>query len=504
MASSDDGAADASGGRVDPSEPPSAASATPPVGAEPEDEDGTTTAANDDGEPSGGTFGRPELVRDGTGPRSDPASTKDDSHAKSDVAKSACANGGPENVDDDDGPDPPSVASRPADSMLRLTKLQANLNRSTPPRPFVAGGPDPSIVACPADPTLRSEKIAKKLAQSDAALDEVNFEEEGDGEEAAMSKRNTIVLCKSRTSGAWFVRENSKRTTSPRQNSWSGRWVPVAVRRNPTVARSWRKLNKVDLYSLPVSEGAGLEVEYGTDAADWGEDEEESPQQQMYVEATDGGEPLVGRVSIDTTPIIPKAFLVDEDGDDADGEVVAAEPLLPWWKQKKVVSSVICLMIASATIAAVVTVVVGVEDKGVGTSNMAGADADGTPFRMAPPTASPTMCFPIDVAVAMCDAPSTERNWQLSPVEYGSVVVETEPHPFGQGGYVAEGVDSFCLPEGTYQFSAAFGSEDDGYDDIGCTCCEGTYNVTSNGRVLVQGAGVWQYSLAVTTRFSVP
>jgi hypothetical protein len=48
-----------------------------------------------------------------------------------------------------------------------------------------------------------------------------------------------------------------------------------------------------------------------------------------------------------TTPVIPEAFLVgveDENGDGSDIDIVAAEPLLPWWKQKRVIGAVICIV----------------------------------------------------------------------------------------------------------------------------------------------------------------
>jgi len=267
--------------------------------------------------------------------------------------------------------------------------------------------------------------------------------------------------------------------------------MPVTLRRN-MIAENWQKLKTFDFYLVPASEDMEMEVEYMTnnDTVDQGEDEE-SPQGHGNPSNTNDGRPLLDQESNDSTPVIPEAYLVEENNDN----IVDAEPLLPWWKQTRTVFSVICLMMTAAAIAVGLTVTMGRAAAG----EMQPITLSPAPSSTVAPSASPTTCFSVDIAVTLFHN-STEHAWKLlrmNNVGEGDAIRSYEGEHDGDTSHS----ESMCLPEGEYEFTINFDSEEGGG---GGMCCAGEYNITSNGQLIAQGKEFWQHSLAVTSRFSIP
>lgn len=204
--------------------------------------------------------------------------------------------------------------------------------------------------------------------------------------------------------------------------------------------------------------------------------------------------------------------------------IVDAEPLLPWWKQTRTVLSVICLMMTAAAIAVGVTVLTGgagdaameVEDDSQAdspdeyyydyvpspqpTSSLAPSSSIAPSSSLAP-SASPTTCFWVEISVTLFHN-STEHAWKLLKINNDVGDGDEIKSYVGEQDGGTSHSESMCLLEGEYEFTIKFDSEEEGGG--GGVCCEGEYNITSNGQLIAQGKEFLQQYLAVTSRFSIP
>ena len=205
-----------------------------------------------------------------------------------------------------------------------------------------------------------------------------------------------------------------------------------------------------------------------------------------------------------TTPVIPEAFLVgveDENGDGSDIDIVDAEPLLPWWKQKRVIGAVICIVFVAIITSVLVTL--GVSGRG---SALEGVST---------PTASRPACFSVDISFELFHNSSqskTNTTWKLSKrdTNYSENEVQLWVQPYSNQTYVSKedpssshSQSALCLPEGDYEFTIIFDSTADGYEEES-PYHSGRFNITFYGELFAQGDNTWQHYLETRTRFSVP
>jgi len=161
----------------------------------------------------------------------------------------------------------------------------------------------------------------------------------------------------------------------------------------------------------------------GTDAGGHNANGAEVVRNAITTNAT-AGRALLGQEPNDSTPVIPEAFLVEG----SDGNVVDAQPLLPWWKQKRTVLSVMFLMLVAAAIAVAVTLVAaGGKDPEYSdmlisdllnttapSSSLAPSSSVSPSFSRAP-SVSPTACFGVEISVNSSDT-STYNAWKLRSI----------------------------------------------------------------------------------------